>query len=365
MELVRVLNFVAESRTKRGVVLDQSAWPFAFGSEPAAGLRVCSAGLTRGPAMSRAGSTLLVLAVSLCVVSSAEARKWRWWHFYGFYVHGSPARSGDDGRRTHPANATAPARTGGAFGPVIDRLIRGCQQQAGEFQNWPFDAITQIVSPDDAQRSALEALRVSATTAAERFSTECPQDGPGPPGARLEAVAQAINTTTSIFAAVEPPLRAFYAALDDEQKARLLRDLTLSGPQAQHSDRAAERSERRSRRRGAGAARGGESNFWTGICEHFATALRGWPIRKIEHGVRLTEPQRIAFYELVTSSLKVADTLAEACPAETALTPPARMALMRARLTAVGQATAAIRPAFTRFYETLDQGQKVRFAGMR
>jgi hypothetical protein len=41
------------------------------------------------------------------------------------------------------------------------------------------------------------------------------------------------------------------------------------------------------------------------------------------------------------------------------------MALLRARLLAVRQATAAIRPALTQFYEALDQGQKVYFAGMR
>jgi hypothetical protein len=37
---------------------------------------------------------------------------------------------------------------------------------------------------------------------------------------------------------------------------------------------------------------------------------------------------------------------------------------MRKRLTAVRAATVAIRPALARFYEALDQGQKVRFAGM-
>jgi LTXXQ motif family protein len=124
------------------------------------------------------------------------------------------------------------------------------------------------------------------------------------------------------------------------------------------------RWERRSRRRGSGD-RGGEANLWAGMCEHLTAALRGWPIREIERGVRLSEPQRVAFYELVSSSLKVADRLAGRCPAETALTPPARMALMRTRLSAVREATAAIRPALTQFYEALDQGQKVRFAGMR
>ena len=78
----------------------------------------------------------------------------------------------------------------------------------------------------------------------------------------------------------------------------------------------------------------------------------------------LSEPQRIAFYELVTTSLRAADTLAGACPADTELTPVGRMAGLRARLAAVRAATDAIRPALTRFYEALDQGQKVRFAEM-
>ena len=80
--------------------------------------------------------------------------------------------------------------------------------------------------------------------------------------------------------------------------------------------------------------------------------------------MRLSEPQRVTFYELVTSSLKAADTLASECPAETALTPVARMAALRARLAAVRAATSAIGPALARFYESLDQGQKDRFARM-
>ena len=100
------------------------------------------------------------------------------------------------------------------------------------------------------------------------------------------------------------------------------------------------------------------------MCEELAAVLRGWPVREIERDVRLSSPQRVAFYELVTASLKAADTLGGACPAETALTPVGRMDAVRKRLAAVRAATAAIRPALTRFYEALDQGQKVRFAGM-
>src|SRR5262249_61130058 len=104
---------------------------------------------------------------------------------------------------------------------------------------------------------------------------------------------------------------------------------------------------------------------WSAMCEELAGVLRGWPVREIERDVRLSSAQRVAFYELVTASLKAADTLGGACPAETALTPVGRLDAMRKRLAAVRAATAAIRPALMHFYEALDQGHKVRFAGMR
>ena len=105
-------------------------------------------------------------------------------------------------------------------------------------------------------------------------------------------------------------------------------------------------------------------NRWASACEDLTSALRNWPVREVERGVRLSEPQRVAFYELVTASLRAADTLAGACPAETALTPVGRMVTLRARLAAVRVAAASIRPALTRFYDALDQGQKLRFANM-
>jgi hypothetical protein len=107
----------------------------------------------------------------------------------------------------------------------------------------------------------------------------------------------------------------------------------------------------------AAAARDTSGPAWSAMCEELAAVLRGWPAREIERDVRLSSPQRVAFYELVTASLKAADTLGGACPAESALTPVGRMDAMRKRLAAVRAATAAIRPALTHFYEALDQGQ--------
>jgi hypothetical protein len=295
-----------------------------------------------------------------------------------------------------PGELALPRGRSGAFGATIDKLVRGCAAQAAEFANWPLDDIARTVEPNETQRNALEALRGKAKEAGERLAVQCPRDVPSAPAARLEAAEQGIAATLSAFDAVEPALKAFYTALGDEQKARLYRDMAVpaapaasnvaatTGRREAQDERRARRdySSRRHRSRAYAASREAPAREsaprqtaprqgahqgapgWSGTCEELAGVLRNWPVREIERDVGLTSPQRVAFYELVTSSLKAADTLASACPAEAALTPIGRMQAMRQRLAAVRAATAAIRPALLHFYEALDQGQKLRFAGM-
>ena len=271
---------------------------------------------------------------------------------------------------------------------MVDKLVRNCSQHGTDFDSWPFDALERIAGADEGRRNALAALRERAKAAAERLAADCPQDVPAAPAARLEAVDQGIDATLAAFDTVEPALQSFYGALDDEQKARLYRDMMVAPAAAaalettarrdadarqeyssrRHRWRAYAAAERASAERAsaarAAAARDTSGPAWSTMCEELAAVLRGWPVREIERDVRLSGSQRVAFYELVTSSLKAAETLGSACPAETSLTPVGRMDAMRKRLSAVRAATAAIRPALTHFYEALDRGQKVRFAGM-
>jgi hypothetical protein len=330
--------------------------------------------------MTRTGTlaVLLVVTLILCLASSAEARKRRG-HHHGYDYSAvftddnrRPTRGQNRDRRTEGRSTRAldPAEVadanvgGGVFTAVIDGLVRACLQQATQFQRWPFEDIARIVVPDDRQRSALDELRNAAAAAAEKLSAECPREVPSPAWARLDAAEQSIDAASSSFAALEPALQGFYAALDDEQKARLLRDLPPSSARA--DEREAEQREQQGPQRGNGSeARAAGANRWSNVCERLTRALRGWPTSEIERGVRLSEPQRVAFYELVTMSLKAAEALARACPADNALTPVRRMATLRVRLAAVRQATSAIHPALTRFYEALDQEQRIRFAAMR
>jgi LTXXQ motif family protein len=284
---------------------------------------------------------LLVLVMSICLSTSADARRWKWWHYYSSYERS--VRSGDDDRRREVHGPAARAGRGGAaLGAIAERLISGCRQQSAELANLPFDTIARIAAPDDAQHAALDALRGIAREAAERFASDCPQSVPAGPAVRLEAMEQAVDAARAAFNVVEPALQRFYSALDDEQKARLLRDIPLADAAARPSERTAKRYGERSGRRSsrwrayASADHNAAAKRSDDICEEVISALRGWPIREIEASVRLSEPQRASFYELVTSPLKAADTLAGACPPETALTPVARMATLRARLAGAG-----------------------------
>ena len=180
---------------------------------------------------------LLALVLACALASSADAQKSR----------RTITSEGVEGR-------VQPGSGGGAFGAVVDQLVRGCSQRGTELVNWPFDDIARIADPDELQRRALEALRGAAKEAAERLASDCPQQVPAAPSARLEAVEQGIDIALAAFATLQPALTAFYGALDDEQKARLLRDLTMSDAPARSAERtrvqayqrSAERRERRS-----------------------------------------------------------------------------------------------------------------------
>src|SRR5262249_20370828 len=151
----------------------------------------------------------------------------------------------------------------GPFGATSEKLVRGCAAQAAEFENWPFDAIERAAGPDETQRNALAALREAAKQAAQRLTNDCPQDVPAAPAPRLEAVEQGIDAALKAFDTVEPKLQVFYTALNDEQKARLYRDMAApaaanagnTGRREAREERRERYSSRRDRWRAYGAAR--------------------------------------------------------------------------------------------------------------
>jgi hypothetical protein len=85
---------------------------------------------------------------------------------------------------------------------------------------WPNEQIDRIVRPDDAQRARLEALQSAAAQAADMIRAACPSQIPATPPGRLEAVGNRLQAMLQAVETVRPALSDFYAALNDDQKAR-------------------------------------------------------------------------------------------------------------------------------------------------
>src|SRR5262245_6143941 len=120
----------------------------------------------------------LAFLLALCLATGAAARRWRWWPYGGSAPPARAERSSDDSpRRARAGEFPDPAARAsrGAFGAIVARLISGCGAQADQLANLPYDDITRIAVPDDAQRTALEALGGTAADAAQRVDADCPR----------------------------------------------------------------------------------------------------------------------------------------------------------------------------------------------
>jgi hypothetical protein len=97
------------------------------------------------------------------------------------------------------------------------------------------------------------------------------------------------------------------------------------------------------------------------MCGDDSRDIAGLPIDQIEQAISPTEAQRVALDELGNASVKAAQSIRAACPAEVVLTAPGRLAAMQQRIEAMISAVAIVRPPLDRVYSLLDDEQKARF----
>lgn len=98
-----------------------------------------------------------------------------------------------------------------------------CDPRAAGLAEWRMQRIERQIKLTDAQKTALEQLRAASTKAAETISTACPRDLPAGASARMEVMEKRLEAMLAAIKTVRPAFDAFYATLDDEQKARLNR----------------------------------------------------------------------------------------------------------------------------------------------
>lgn len=155
----------------------------------------------------RSGSTLAgaaIVAVSLaCTAASAQ-----------------PGR-GPGGSGWGPGMMMGPGMMGNrGFGFM-------CNPRAAGFAEWRLQQIEQAVQPNEAQRVALNELKSASATAADLITTGCPATPPAKSTERLAFMETRLAAMQQAVKTVRPAFDAFYAALDDQQKARL----DAAGPQ--------------------------------------------------------------------------------------------------------------------------------------
>lgn len=237
------------------------------------------------------------------------------------------------GRTRKVAARRGETGTTGALAPADWRSL--CGEDSRDVIGLPIERIRDIVQPNDAQRALLDELGTASVKAAQAVKAACPGDVTLTPTGRLAAMEQRLQGMRAAIDIMRPPLEAFFAVLTDEQKARLAAA-------------------------GADTAEGGKARGFAQDCGA-ASGATEWPAERIERAIRPNEQQRAALARLKDAAIKAADTLKTACPTETPLTPPARLAAMAARLDVMLATVASVRTAATEFYGTLSDEQKAQF----
>jgi hypothetical protein len=100
------------------------------------------------------------------------------------------------------------------------------------------------------------------------------------------------------------------------------------------------------------------------LCSPLSVGLSEWRAQWVERLVRPTDAQKPLLNDLSAASTKAKETIAAACPRETVETSTVQLAVMERRVTGLLDALKIIRPAYDKFYASLDNQQKARLDGL-
>jgi hypothetical protein len=96
------------------------------------------------------------------------------------------------------------------------------------------------------------------------------------------------------------------------------------------------------------------------MCGEDSRDIAGLPIDQIQRAIQPNDTQRAALDDLANASVKAAQDIKTACPTQIALTAPARLASMQARIEAMIAAVGTVQPPLQKFYDLLNDKQKAQ-----
>ncbi|MGB8278643.1 MAG: Spy/CpxP family protein refolding chaperone [Methylovirgula sp.] len=208
----------------------------------------------------------------------------------------------------------------------------------------PIDQIKKAIKPTDQQMDMLNQLQAASTKAAAILRASCPSEVPLTPVGRLDAVAKRLHAMIQAVDMVRAPLTTLDKSLDDQQRERL----AALGGRSKYRHAAVAMSEAPARDLAA-------------LCKKQTAGFTLLPVQRIEDMVKPTEQQKSAFDALKSASTTAAGNLDASCPSEMPETMTDRLDTVVKRLNALIDAVDIVKPALTRFYQTLSDEQKARF----
>lgn len=135
---------------------------------------------------------------------------------------GGPGGGPGSGYGWGPGMMMGPGMMGGGGRGGRGGMMAGmCDPRGAGLAEWRMERVERLITPTDAQRTALSALREASTKAAETIAAACPREFPASASARMELMEKRLETMLAAIKTVRPAFDAFYATLNDEQKARL------------------------------------------------------------------------------------------------------------------------------------------------
>ena len=125
------------------------------------------------------------------------------------------AQSSQRGEASAPAQPTV-------LGPAMLRPgDLSCGPGPAGLGSWSAERIDQTLSLNEQQRTKFNGLKTASQRAIQYLNESCPKNDPATPTGRLETIERRLSAMLEAVRTVQPALDDFYAALTDEQKARL------------------------------------------------------------------------------------------------------------------------------------------------
>jgi hypothetical protein len=246
------------------------------------------------------------------------------------------------------------------FAVPAAQMIGACGEQAAELKTMPIAGVLETVRPSDAQRDALEHIRATAIDTGNKLTGSCPKNVPAKLTDRLDTMRASLDAIKPALLQLRPAFVSAYAALDDEQKARLV-VLSIAKPSSPQSAQVPQAPTATTADSLGADDRTQPASL---DCGQWPAMLKSWPENRIEAELSLSDEQHAALYTLMAALYRAAISLAAACHDDNALTPVARLDAELGRVNALHQCIDAIAPALTGFVEGLNDEQNAQLNTM-